>query len=369
MAAKVKVVGHGAAAQMAGGCGAGCGCNKQPEIKEHYITGSLQTPVGEIPQVSTKLTIKDFAGELRVRFGIGRMKYTVASGLYCVGNPDEDSPVLVTANYKLSFDKFRHELNGLNLWILVLDTKGVNVWCAAGKGTFGTNELVHRIENVKLDSIVKHRNIILPQLGATGVAAHEVMKKIGFHVIYGPVRATDIKVFLNSDMNATPRMRTVQFTLFDRLALTPVELIGTIKPLLILFGSFFIFNAVGVGSFGLYEFIAFLGAAVVGTVITPILLPLIPGRAFSLKGALLGLLWAVFVSFFMIRDIGILQAVSFFLLLPSISAYLAMNFTGCSTYTSPTGVKKEMRAAIPVMLIALIIGGLLLMADMIAKLL
>ncbi len=74
------------------------------------------------------------------------MHYTIEPGLYALGQPGEKSPILVTANYKMSFDKLRKELPGRNFWILVLDTKGINVWCSAGKGTFGTNELVGRID-------------------------------------------------------------------------------------------------------------------------------------------------------------------------------------------------------------------------------
>ena len=74
------------------------------------------------------------------------MDYRVEPGLYAVGSPTADSPVLVSANYKMSFDRLRSALPGVDAWILVLDTKGINVWCAAGKGTFGTDELVRRIE-------------------------------------------------------------------------------------------------------------------------------------------------------------------------------------------------------------------------------
>ena len=73
-------------------------------------------------------------------------------------------------------------------WILVLDTNGVNVWCAAGKGTFGTDELIRRIEATGLPEIVSHNRVIVPQLGGPGVAAHEVRKRSGFRVVYGPVR-------------------------------------------------------------------------------------------------------------------------------------------------------------------------------------
>lgn len=347
----------------------GCCCNTPSIPKAPYIVGLNVTMAGVVPRVSTLLSMQDIVGAWRVRWGIGRMNYKVAPGLYSTGKPDENSPVLVTANYKLTFDSLRKELDGLNLWILVLDTKGVNVWCAAGKGTFGTDELVHRIKAVKLCEIVKHRTVILPQLGATGVAAHEAVKKSGFHVIYGPVRASDIKAFLDAGMKATQEMRTVRFTFADRLVLTPVDLVYWMKPLILFFGILFILNAIGLGRFGLAEAVGFFGAVVVGCMLTPILLPWIPGRAFSFKGALLGVLWAA--AFVLISggivQFGVLKAVSYFFLLPSVCAYTAMNFTGSSTYTSPTGVNKEMRLAIPIMLVSSSVGIILLLADSIIK--
>jgi CO dehydrogenase/acetyl-CoA synthase gamma subunit (corrinoid Fe-S protein) len=65
--------------------------------------------------------------------------------------------VLVSANYKLTFDSVRKNLNAFDCWLLILDTKGVNVWCAAGKGTFGTDELVSRINAVGLGEIVERQ--------------------------------------------------------------------------------------------------------------------------------------------------------------------------------------------------------------------
>ena len=137
--------------------------------------GCCGAPV--IPTVSTRLTFKDKLGAWRMRWGIGRMDYTVDPELYAVGKPDKTSPVLVSANYKLTFDTLRKNLSGLDCRLLILDTRGINVWCAAGKGTFGTEELVNRIKEVGLKEIVDHRRLILPQLGATGVCGHEVLKR------------------------------------------------------------------------------------------------------------------------------------------------------------------------------------------------
>jgi hypothetical protein len=142
--------------------------------------------------VETDWALTDWLGALSVRLDIGRMNYRVSPGLYSVGHPDATAPVFVTANYKLSFDHLRRALRGLGAWLLVLDTDGVNVWCAAGKGTFSTEELCRRIESTGLGSVVSHRRLILPQLGASGVAAHTVAKATGFTVVFGPVRAEDI---------------------------------------------------------------------------------------------------------------------------------------------------------------------------------
>ncbi|SHK87540.1 CO dehydrogenase/acetyl-CoA synthase delta subunit [Anaerocolumna jejuensis DSM 15929] len=352
-------------------CSSGCCGNTQspPVPKAPYITGLHTTTAGAIPQVATKLSARDIIGTWKVRWGIGRMNYKISPGLYSVGKPDDNSPVLVTANYKLTFDCLRKELTSLHLWILVLDTKGVNVWCAAGKGTFGTDELVRRISAVRLSEIVRHRTLILPQLGATGIAAHEVAKKSGFQVIYGPVRAEDIKEFLNAGMKATQEMREVQFTFTDRIVLTPVDFIQWMKPLLVFYGIFFILNISGLGHFGITELFAVLGSVIAGCILTPAFLPWIPGRAFAFKGALMGLIWTVVLILLTggASQTGILKTLSYLLVLPSVSAYTAMNFTGSSTYTSPSGVNKEMRIAIPIMFLTFICGMILFILSNVLK--
>lgn len=337
------------------------------DLNEKWISDEISTSEGLVPRVKTKLTTEDKLGVFKVRFGINRMNYKINPGIYAVGTPDKDSPVLVSANYKLSFDSLRKELDGLNVWIMVLDTKGVNVWCAAGKGTFGTKEIINRISMVRLLGIVSHRTIILPQLGAPGVNAYEITKQTGFNVVYGPVRAEDIKEFLKSGMKATEEMREVKFNIKDRAVLTPVEFIGTLKIAVMIFGIMFIINLFAVNPFGLVDFYSLMGALLVGTVITPILLPWIPVRAFAAKGWILGLLWAAVVNIINgwpnMPAYGLLKTVSYLLILPSVSAYCTMNFTGSSTYTSFSGVMKEMKAAIPFIIVSIVIGIILLLIN------
>ena len=330
---------------------------------DEWVIGEICTPKGIVPVVSRNLHFEDKLGAWKVRWGIGRVNYKISPGLYAIGKPDHCSPVLVSANYKLTFDILRKELSGLDCWILILDTKGINVWCAAGKGTFGTDELVSRISKTGLSGIVSHRKLVLPQLGAPGVSAHEVTKQTGFSVIYGPVRAKDIKDFLDSGFKVTEEMRTVKFTMWDRLVLTPVELVAAAKSSLMIFGVLFLINLFAARPFGLADFIAYTGAVVTGTVITPLLLPLIPGRAFAWKGWLMGLLWTlgfIWLSGWFVPGF-LLLAIGYLLVLPSLSAFLAMNFTGSSTYTSFSGVIKEMKIAVPLIALSSVAGIVLLL--------
>jgi len=326
----------------------------------------------KINPISAELTFRDMLGTWKARWGIGRMNFIVEPGLYSLGKPDNNSPVLVSANYKMSFDSLRKELKGMDAWILVLDTKGINVWCAAGKGTFGTQELLNRMAIVHLEKVVSHRTVIVPQLGAPGISAHVIAKFSGFKVVYGPVRAKDIKEFIKSDMKATKEMRTVKFSAYDRLVLTPVELVSTFKISLMIFGVLFLLNLLGLGPFGLVDFYAYVGAVVVGCVLTPVLLPWIPGRAFAWKGWLLGFIWAIVVNILngwtAVPQYSILKALGYLFLLPSISSFLAMNFTGSSTFTSFSGVLKEMRKAVPAIIISTVLGIVLILVNSFIKL-
>ncbi len=334
--------------------------------KVYWIIGEQMVSDTKISKVSTKLIFKDIIDSCKVRWGIGRMNYMVDPGLYCVGNPNTSSPVLVTANYKMSFDMLRKELDGLNAWIMVLDTKGINVWCAAAKGTFGTEEVIERIEKVGLRQIVSHRTIILPQLGAPGVAAHEVLKRSGFKVIYGPVRASDVMDFIQAEMEAVQDMRTVKFTFMDRIVLTPVEFSYIFKPLLVILSVLIILKLSGVGSNLLEGALPFIGAVLLGNFVVPALLPWIPGRAFSWKGWIVGIVYTL-VIILSYTSIGWIQALVYLLVLPPISAFVAMNFTGSSTYTSLSGVVREMRIAVPAIIASILTGALFAVSNMLIK--
>ncbi len=342
------------------------------EHKPYWVTDLADTAIGKVPRVGSLLEAADRLGTLKVRLDIGRNSYSVPAGLYALGQPDEKAHVLVTANYKLTFDTLRQALPGVNCWLLVLNTKGVNVWCAAGKGTFGTEELLYRLKFTRLDQVVSHRALILPQLGAPGISAHEVAKQTGFKVIYGPVRATDVKAFLASGLKATKEMRRVRFDFVDRAAVTPIELVHTFRPQGLILATLFVLNLLGrqpqlwsaAFTNTMLNFLPFLGAFTIGCVLVPLLLPWIPFRSFVLKGLSTGLIWAAYV----VMNLPLfgmapspVTAVALMLLLPAISAFLALNFTGSTTYTSFSGVKKEVRLGLKPILFSGALGIILML--------
>jgi hypothetical protein len=315
--------------------------------------GALTQLTPTVRTLATSLTWRDVLGGWRVRWAIRRGRYRVTPGLYRVGQPDAQSPVLVTANYKLSVDTVRRHLVGLNVWLLVLDTKGVNVWCAAGKGTFGTAELVRSIRAVKLAEAVKHRNLVLPELGAVGVAAHEVKKQTGFAVHYGPVRARDIPAYLAAGMKATAAMRRVSFSWKERLILTPTELVHA-WPLVL--GALVLATLVNLASPGHWvgDIVRFLGAIVTGAVLVPLLLPWLPSKAFSVKGAVAGAVWAAASAAF--APMRTVEEAGSVLLVTAAASFLAMNFTGATTFTTYAGARLEVRRALPAILAAAALG-------------
>jgi hypothetical protein len=325
-------------------------------MKNSFLTENVSVSSASIPFVSTRIRFKDFLGAVMVRWGINRDNYRVSPGLYAVGNPGPESDVFVTASYKLSFDALRKNLEGVNGWILVLDTKGVNVWCAAGKGTFGTKELVNRIRIVALEKVVNHKRLILPQLGGTGVAAYKVKEETGFNVHYGPVRAADIKKFIGDGYRADKEMRRVTFGFKDRIKLIPNDFMYGKYYLLISMAVLFMISGLNGHGFSFKGFSGNGGPAILkvflayiaGIVITPLLLPYLPARHFSLKGFYAGSL--VFLILISLKFAGnnIIEIFSWFLIITTISSFLAMNFTGSSTYTSLSGVKKEMKISVPI---------------------
>ncbi len=326
------------------------------------MQGWQSTAVGLVPRVNAKWGISDHLDAILVRLGIGRDNYRISPGLYALGEPDENSPVLATCNFKLTFDKLRRELAARSCWVLVVETYGINVWCAAGKQSFNTEEVAGRVRSTGLDRLVNHRTLILPQLAAPAVAAHRLRKLCGFSGVFGPVRCEDLPVFLDSGRQATREMRGVRFPFSQRLEVALVEVYGTRKFLLwALLACLFLaglgpggFSLTGILGTGLGAFVTVLIGFATGVFLVPALLPHIPVRSFAAKGLMAGAVTGILSAALLAGSLP--QALAQVTSCSAFASWFAMHYTGSTPFTSLSGVDREMRRFMPLQ------GGLLFIA-------
>ena len=158
----------------------------------------------------------DLPGYLRdtvLRF----LPHRAPTGLVRVGNPGRGSPVLVTGNFTLTVRRLRDALRGHDAWLLVANSKGINVWCAAGGGHLTHHDIISVIRTSRIAERVDHREIILPQLCATGVERHRITEATGFKARWGPARLEDLPAFLERGARVVKTERFMRFPTWERL--------------------------------------------------------------------------------------------------------------------------------------------------------
>jgi hypothetical protein len=129
--------------------------------------------------------------------------------------------VLVTGNYELTVRRLVRELDGkVDCWLVVANSRGINVWCAAEGGHFSAEDVISALKTSKVEEVVDHHALILPQLCANGVDGWKIRRKTGWGIHWGPVRASDIPAYLAAGRKKNQSMRHVQLPLKDRLEMS-----------------------------------------------------------------------------------------------------------------------------------------------------
>lgn len=161
-------------------------------------------------------------------------------GLVRIGKPDRRSPVLVTGNFTLTVRRLREVLHGRDAWLLVANSKGINVWCAAGGGYLTHHDVISAIRTSGIAELVDHREVILPQLCATGVERRRITEATGFNTRWGPARLEDLPAFLGRGARVHKRERFMRFPAWERMemaAMWSVPMLAVALPLLwLMFG-------------------------------------------------------------------------------------------------------------------------------------
>ncbi len=139
------------------------------------------------------------------------------TGLIKIGNPDRNSPVFLTCNYHLTVARVKRALKGIDCYLLVASSRGHNVWCGSTGGHFTNHSVISALKTSGIEDLVDHRDVILPQLSATGIESRIIREKTGWKIIWGPVYAKDISVFIENDFKKNREMREVKFPLIQRI--------------------------------------------------------------------------------------------------------------------------------------------------------
>lgn len=341
-------------------------------VSDHLISSALEGEIKfddmMVSRLSSQLNTADKIGTLKVRLGINRYDYKVPSGVYAIGNPVMGAPMFVTCNYKLTVDLIRSSLDGYDCFLLILDTDGINVWCAAGKGSFSSRELIYQLHKYQVKKRLGVGSVYLPQLGASSMEPHLVRQYTGIKVHYGPVDGRDLPVFIDKGFKATKEMRTVTFDLKERMILTPLEMILYFKYAVVFMGfslflsliSFLLGNEVSMALLVSSAQIS-LSGLVLSTIIFPLMLPIMPFKSFSYNGYLLGLILLIPIFYkplFPLISLNIAMAIGMMVMM----GYITFNFTGTTPFTSQSGVeleasrfKKEVKGGMSVSLLLLLL--------------
>jgi len=183
--------------------------------------------IQEVKQLPGKyLRVRPITTVLETIFRLFPLPEPVA--LYKVGSPDDKSPVIVTGNYELTVRRVAKSLQGLDCWLLICDSRGINVWCSSLSGHFSEKDIIHAIKLVHLSKYVSHQKIILPQLCAPGVDIQAIEQGTGFAPVFGPVYIEYIHEFLSSNGDE-PNLRKVKFDTWQRIEMaiaSPIILVS-----------------------------------------------------------------------------------------------------------------------------------------------
>ncbi len=297
---------------------------------------------------------KTFTG-VRAKFQIIRCLFTgqtdyvsIEPGIYRSGNPTNESPIIVTANYIYTYIRVMNDLKGIDAWVLCVDSRGINVWCAARGGDFGNEQLIEAVQATNIQKFSNKKTLILPQLSAGGVSApllHKQSSSFPYKIKYGPVWSKHLPQYLKEHPARKPdKMKLAKFTFSHRLR-------AGISHTTFLFRKIFLIVLAVIALlllvFGKLDMLWIVGELAIGVIITngllSILFPLTNfTRKFVIKGVVIGIINVLCLGFLLLI---VHQSIIFVLLNICFIFWLAffstMSFSGSTMATSPREIYDE----------------------------
>lgn len=266
--------------------------------------------------------------------------YVVRPGLYYTGTHyDRDAPLLVTGNYHLSVLLVSRHVRRINARLLVIDTDGINVWCAAGKGAFCNAAILAQLNRYQRQTLTGSTwlTLLLPKFSLAGVD-FRALRKEKLRPIIGPLYAKDLPAYLASPPYRDNGQQTVRFDLQMRtFSWLPglVQFVGYSGWLMLLFvGAEILFGATA--PLGLLVVVAFVATAY------PLLFPWLPGKRFAVKGLALGLTTSVaLIATAAYRGVAPGELVAEIAFTVATGMFFGLSYTGNSAVSNYTKVRRE----------------------------
>jgi acetyl-CoA decarbonylase/synthase complex subunit gamma len=151
------------------------------------------------------VVLSDFKGESLFPLLLERLNIftdpqrpmTVTQGIYEIGGPDENSPVLITTNFSLTYFIVGGEIEGSRVpcWLLIMDTEGLSVMTAWAAGKFAGDAVATFVKKSGIADKVSHRKIIIP--GYAAAISGEMEEDLpDWEILIGPRDASLIPKFL-----------------------------------------------------------------------------------------------------------------------------------------------------------------------------
>ena len=168
---------------------------------ETLLAGTFVAKYGGIAVLS------DFTGESLFPLLLERLNIytdpqrpmTVTEGIYEINNPDENSPVMVTTNFALTYFIVSGEVEGSRVpaWLLIKDSEGLSVMTAWAAGKFAGDDVGLFVKKSGISDKVKHQELIIP--GYAAAIAGDVEEELpGWSITVGPREAAHIPGFLKA---------------------------------------------------------------------------------------------------------------------------------------------------------------------------
>ncbi|MEM3607307.1 MAG: acetyl-CoA decarbonylase/synthase complex subunit gamma [Candidatus Bathyarchaeia archaeon] len=133
-----------------------------------------------------------------------RKPVAVESGLRTFGSPNEESPVLVTTNFALTYYTVAADVesSGVDCYLLVANTEGLSVESAVAGRKLTADKIAEALRDSKVEEKVKHRKLIIP--GRASRLSGEVEELTGWTVLVGPMDSSEIPKFLQEKWGSKP---------------------------------------------------------------------------------------------------------------------------------------------------------------------